>query len=99
MQAGVQAQHNTHMPIDIATKRLARLHKLTAYVEDLKHKMAAAHKAAQEFKKDYHAAVQRCYNVGRIDPGYVVAHHLYNNFFKSKQNCKKMSLITTKIIE
>eukprot|EP00727_Mastigamoeba_balamuthi_P003983 m51a1_g13582 hypothetical protein (165) ;mRNA; r:512-2105 len=66
--AGVQVQHNTHMPIDIATKGLARLHKLTAYIEDLKHKTAAAHKAAQEFKKDYRAAVQRRYNMGRIDP-------------------------------
>eukprot|EP00727_Mastigamoeba_balamuthi_P000032 m51a1_g10025 hypothetical protein (214) ;mRNA; r:102104-104393 len=55
----------------------ARSRKLTAYVEDLERKTAAARKAAQEFEKDYRAAVQRRYNAGRIDPGYVVGEKVW----------------------
>eukprot|EP00727_Mastigamoeba_balamuthi_P005656 m51a1_g171 putative gag polymerase env (353) ;mRNA; r:570223-572274 len=63
---------DTCTPIDVATKGPVCSRKLTAYVENIKCKMAAACKAAQEFEKDYHAVVQRHYNAGRIDPGYVV---------------------------
>eukprot|EP00727_Mastigamoeba_balamuthi_P005087 m51a1_g14577 hypothetical protein (682) ;mRNA; r:1085213-1093571 len=47
------------------------------YIEDLERKMAVACKAVQEFEKDYRVAVQRCYNVGRIDLGYVVGEKVW----------------------